>query len=197
MDQLPFYSEDELPQAPERNYIETIVNSQPMENTPFIAPFVPVNINVALKAIGLAQLQPDDVLVDLGCGDGRILAEARRLHNISVIGIEYDELLVNHVKKVYPWMDIRHQDMFLVDLDEMQATVLILYLLPAGLDKLKMMLEPWLMKGRNRCITIGYSIPGLECTKEIQVPSDGSFMGGKCECTQPIYFYSPGSIIPS
>ena len=38
-----------------------------------VAPFVPTPINVVRRMLKLAEVGPDDVVYDLGCGDGRIL----------------------------------------------------------------------------------------------------------------------------
>jgi hypothetical protein len=194
MNELPFFGEEEIPKAPQISILKTMVNSQPMENTPFIAPFVPVNIQVCRSAIDFAAVQKDDILVDLGCGDGRILVEAS--HRVQrAIGIEYDELLVAHVKETHPEIDIRHQDMFTVNLFELRATVLILYLLPQGLGKLRELLSPWLSSNsRYRCITIGYAIPEWKIVKEERVVAQGSFMGGQSSELQSIYWYDQTSI---
>jgi hypothetical protein len=194
MNELPFFGEDEIPKAPCMQILQTKVNSQPMENTPFIAPFVPVNIQVCRNAIEFAALQQDDILVDLGCGDGRILVEASSRVR-KAIGIEYDEFLVAHVQKEHPEIDIRHQDMFTVDLVDLGATVLILYLLPQGLGKLHNLLSRWLSSNSShRCITIGYSIPEWNVVKEEHVVSQGSFMGGTSSDHQSIYWYDYTSI---
>jgi hypothetical protein len=53
--------------------------------------------------------------------------------------------------------------MFTVDLDALGATVLVLYLLPMGLEKLKVMLEKWLRQSEDRrLVTITYSVPGWD-----------------------------------
>ena len=61
-------------------------------------------------------------------------------------------------------------------LEELGVTVLVLYLLPAGLDKLRPFMEQWLNSDRKglgeacsrRIVTITYSVPGWECNNAQQ-----------------------------
>jgi cyclopropane fatty-acyl-phospholipid synthase-like methyltransferase len=41
--------------------------------------------------IALANLSSDDVLYDLGCGDGRICMAASLKHNVRTVGVEIEE----------------------------------------------------------------------------------------------------------
>ena len=51
-------------------------------------PPVPTNPNRIRKALKLANLQPNEILYDLGAGDGRVLLIAAREFNAQAIGIE-------------------------------------------------------------------------------------------------------------
>jgi hypothetical protein len=44
-----------------------------------LAPYNPTNPDCIELALGLLRLVPGDVVFDLGCGDGRFLAQARTL----------------------------------------------------------------------------------------------------------------------
>ena len=60
-----------------------------------LAPFNPTHESSIDVAIHLLQLQPSDVLFDLGCGDGRmIIRAASRVDGLRCVGIELDESLV-------------------------------------------------------------------------------------------------------
>ena len=60
-----------------------------------LAPFNPTHESSVDVAIHLLQLQPSDVLFDLGCGDGRmIIRAASRVDGLRCVGIELDESLV-------------------------------------------------------------------------------------------------------
>ena len=46
----------------------------------------------------LAEVGPDDHLVDLGCGEGRVVVEASRITGCRVTGVETDERLVKRAR---------------------------------------------------------------------------------------------------
>jgi SAM-dependent methyltransferase len=184
--ELPF--QDDFGPSKTNDVILTTVNSQPLEGTPFIAPFVPVNMNIAEAAVAFAQLQPNDIVMDLGCGDGRILALIQKSVQ-KVIGVEYDIKLVEYARMKHPQIEIIHADMFDIDLDFYNVTCLILYLLPEGLSKLVPKLSRWI-KMDFKVITIGYSIPNLSISETLEVEHKGSFMGGAESNKQKIFKYT-------
>ena len=47
------------------------------------------NVHAMLK---LAEIGPEDVVYDLGCGDGRLVITAARHYGASAVGIEIDPL---------------------------------------------------------------------------------------------------------
>ena len=60
-----------------------------------LAPYNPTHESSVDVAIDLLQLQPSDVLFDLGCGDGRmIIRAASQVEGLRCVGIELDESLV-------------------------------------------------------------------------------------------------------
>ncbi|HXF86105.1 MAG TPA: hypothetical protein VNK49_12030 [Anaerolineales bacterium] len=54
----------------------------------FGPPSIPTNPDRIRKALQLANLQPDEILYDLGAGDGRVLLIAAREFGAQAIGIE-------------------------------------------------------------------------------------------------------------
>lgn len=57
-------------------------------------PWVPSDLRRAEKALRLAGIAPDELLVDLGSGDGRVLLLAARVFRVRARGIEISPLLV-------------------------------------------------------------------------------------------------------
>jgi SAM-dependent methyltransferase len=56
-----------------------------------LAPFNPTSDDAIDVALQLAALREGDTLVDIGCGDGRVLVTAARRHaGVCAVGIEYD-----------------------------------------------------------------------------------------------------------
>ena len=82
----------------------------------------------------LAELRADDVVYDLGSGDGRFLIEAARIFGCRGVGIDIDPVRIQDAQKnaiaagVAQHLSFRCQDLFESDFTE--ATVVILYLLP-------------------------------------------------------------------
>ena len=155
------------------------MNTRPLDGTAFIAPFVPCPMDLIPHAFELASIGPEDVLVDLGCGDGRLLQQALTLDPppAKVIGVELDPFLYEHASKaLIKYSDkalVLQQDMFSVDLNSIGATVLVLYLLPAGLQKLDCNLQDFLSLDKNRrVVTIDYQIPGRHPARVVEVSVD-------------------------
>ena len=58
------------------------------------AGFEPTSMKLVHKMLEMAEIGPDDVLYDLGSGDGRIVIEAVKNYNASAVGIEADPIRV-------------------------------------------------------------------------------------------------------
>lgn len=108
-------------------------STPPPEPSPDV-PFVPSSRNVILAMFDLAGVNKNDVLYDLGCGDGRIvIMAARHREPARCVGIEIDErraaVCLLNVKKmnVEGRVAIVKGDFFSADISE--ASVVMLYLL--------------------------------------------------------------------
>ncbi len=94
--------------------------------------YIPTPEDVVDRMLRLAAVTKDDVVYDLGCGDGRIVIAAARNYGCRAVGVDVDTLRVKaaerNVRKhgVEKLVTIRQQDLFAVDLS--QATVITLYL---------------------------------------------------------------------
>ena len=99
----------------------------------------------------LAKVGKDDVVYDLGCGDGRIVIEAAKRYGVRAVGIDIDpqriaEARANAKKAgVTKLVEFRLADLFQADLRP--ATVVTLYLLPSLNVKLMPKLRAELRKG--------------------------------------------------
>lgn len=58
------------------------------------AGFEPTSRNLVTKMLEMAEIGPDDVLYDLGSGDGRIVIEAVKTYGANAVGIEADPIRV-------------------------------------------------------------------------------------------------------
>jgi len=99
-----------------------------------LAPFVPSPQRVVGTMLRLADVKKDDVLYDLGSGDGRIVITAAKRYGARAIGFEIDDALIAESREnarkegVSHLVEFRKQDAMTVDLSP--ATVVTLYLLP-------------------------------------------------------------------
>lgn len=98
-------------------------------------PYVPTPQEVVEQMLSLANISTNDVLYDLGSGDGRIPISAAQKYNVpSATGVEINPQLVQqsqeNAKKagVSDRVNFLQQDLFQTDLSN--ATVVTLYLLP-------------------------------------------------------------------
>jgi SAM-dependent methyltransferase len=106
--------------------------SQQVGAAPNLGAFAPTPIEVVERMLELAEVTKDDVVYDLGSGDGRIVIMAAKRYEARGVGVEIDPLLVwfsNRSAKregVTRLVRFLHQDALTVELS--QATVVTLYL---------------------------------------------------------------------
>ncbi|HEV2817318.1 MAG TPA: methyltransferase domain-containing protein [Allosphingosinicella sp.] len=97
-------------------------------------PYVATDLEVVDAMLGLAQVRPDDYVIDLGSGDGRILIAAARSNGARGLGVDIDPARIRESNDnaraagVSGRVAFRRQDLFATPLAE--ADVLTLYLLP-------------------------------------------------------------------
>jgi SAM-dependent methyltransferase len=97
-------------------------------------PFVVTPDNVTLAMLELARVGPEDYVIDLGSGDGRIVIVAAKRFGARGLGVEIVPDLVKQSREsarlagVAKRAEFREQDLFKTDLGT--ATVVTLYLLP-------------------------------------------------------------------
>lgn len=97
-------------------------------------PFITTPDHVTLAMLQLADVGPQDQVLDLGSGDGRIVITAARRFGARGLGVEIVPELVAkslaHARQagVQDRVDFRVQDLFLTDLSA--ASVITMYLLP-------------------------------------------------------------------
>jgi SAM-dependent methyltransferase len=104
------------------------------------AVWVPTSEAMVEKMLDVAKVTPQDFVMDLGSGDGRmILAAARR--GARGLGVEFNPDLVELSRQAAKKAGVADKAMFaqgdMYAADISKATVLGLFLLPANLEKLK------------------------------------------------------------
>lgn len=103
--------------------------------------FVPTDELVVEAMLKMAAVTKDDVLYDLGCGDGRIVVAAAMERGARAIGVDMDPRRIAEANALAATIGVEdrveflQEDLLTVDFSE--ATVLTLYLLPSLNVKLK------------------------------------------------------------
>lgn len=116
-----------------------------------LAPFIPTPDDVVERMLALARVTKDDVVFDLGSGDGRIPIAAARKYGARGVGIELDPKLVDISRAaakaagVDRLVEFRVGDVFTSDLSS--ATVVTLYLLSSANQALRPKLQKELKPG--------------------------------------------------
>lgn len=113
--------------------------------------YEPTPIPVVREMLRLAGVGPNDIVLDLGSGDGRIPITAAREFGARGIGIEIDPALVELARenardaRVDDRVEFRHGDMYAAD--PRPATVVTLFLHPGPNLKLRPILRAQLRPG--------------------------------------------------
>jgi outer membrane protein assembly factor BamB len=135
--------------------------------------FVPTPQDVVEKMLDLAAVKKDDVVADLGCGDGRIPVTAAKKYGCKAVGWDIDKecvrLSLEGVKAagVEKLVRIERADIF--DLDLSGLSVVTLYLGPTMNAKLIPQLE--MMKPGSRIVSHAFDMPGVKPDKVVSVTS--------------------------
>lgn len=139
-------------------------------------PFVPTPHDIVMEMLKLAEVGPNDVVYDLGCGDGRIVVAAAKHFGAKAVGVDKNPQRVaeslENVKKngVEDKVTIIQGDLFEIDLSP--ATVITMYLLPSVNNALLPKLEK--LKPGTRIVSHDFDIDGVRPKKILRVQSSES-----------------------
>jgi SAM-dependent methyltransferase len=117
------------------------------QEAPVQAPFITTPPEVVARMLAMARTGPEDFVIDLGSGDGRIVIHAAQAHGARGLGVDLDAALVARARVsaaragVADRVRFEVRDALRTDLSA--ASVVTIYLLPFLLD----LLEPRLLEG--------------------------------------------------
>jgi len=126
-------------------------------------PFVPSPEVVVRRMLQLADVRENEVVYDLGCGDGRVLIIAAKEFGARAVGIEIRRDLYEQCLKrikdlgLEDRVKVHHGNFF--DFDISDADVVTLYLLTSVNEKLRPKLERELRPG-TRVVSHDFEVPG-------------------------------------
>jgi SAM-dependent methyltransferase len=131
--------------------------------------YVPTPHDVVTKMLNLAKVGKDDVVYDLGCGDGRIVVMAAKKFGCKGIGYDIDPQRIKESNenakknKVEDLVKFEEKDIFKLDLSK--ANVITLYLLPSLNVRLIPQLEK--LKDGSRIVSHDFDMRGVKPDKVV------------------------------
>ncbi len=148
-----------------------------------VAPYATTPESVVEQMLLLARVGPEDFVVDLGSGDGRlVIAAVKKFNARGGFGVDIDASLVvySNAKAQEAGVADRAKfylrDMFKTDIRE--ASVVTVYLLPRGMSKLRSKLLGELKPG-TRVVAHDYQFHGwpVERIMSFDVPEKNDYTG--------------------
>ena len=136
--------------------------------------YVGTPYDIVSQMLHMADVKKDDIVVDLGCGDARMLVLAAQKYGSKGIGYEIDPVMVRESRKnaaknnVSDLVKIIQADIFTVDISD--ADVLPIYLLPEMNLRLVPQFET--LKLGSRLVFHNYDLEGYVYDKKIEVISN-------------------------
>lgn len=140
-------------------------------------PWVPTPQEIVERMLEVGQVGKEDVLYDLGCGDGRIVIAAARKFGCKAVGVDLDPTRVREARKaaqeagVEKLVEIRQGDALQVA-DLGNASIVTLYLLPEVNLKLRPILQKTLKPG-SRIVSHDYDLGDWKPEKKISMKDNG------------------------
>jgi len=151
---------------------------QPPPKTPDIH-FTPTRQGVADAMLRLAEVKPDDVVYDLGSGDGRIVILAAQKYGARAVGIELDHGLVEISRQIARDGDVEQKatfvegDLFTTDISA--ATVVTLYLSESVNRRLEPKLRGELRPG-TRIVSHQFPIGDWPPARQLRVDDEDVYL---------------------
>ena len=149
----------------ENNKLDLFQGSHGRTDVVDLAPYLETPISVVEKMLEMAKLDKDDVLYDIGSGDGRIVIAAAKKYGARGVGLELDPQLIRKSEAnakaagIENLVKFRMEDATKANLSE--ATVVTMYLLIESNELMRPHLERQLKLG-TYVLTHNYQIERWE-----------------------------------
>jgi SAM-dependent methyltransferase len=155
-------------------------------------PYVPTPEEVVMEMLKMAGVTRNDIVYDLGCGDGRIVITAAKVFGARGVGVDIDPNLIRQSNEnarkagVADRVKFIEQDLFETDIQE--ATVVALYLLP----ELNLQLRPKLLrdlKPGSRIVAHEFDMGDWKPDNMAKVPKVKLYYHPRVPYEKDTYFY--------
>mgnify|MGYP005841299627 CR=1 FL=1 len=104
------------------------------DDGPGEVPYVPTPNDVVEAMLKLAGVNKSDTVMDLGCGDGRIVVTAAKVYGARGIGVDINPVRIQEAEENAKQANVSNRVKFieknLFEADVKEASVVTLYLLP-------------------------------------------------------------------
>jgi protein-L-isoaspartate O-methyltransferase len=137
-----------------------------------LAPYIPTPEIIVMRMLEAGHVKPDDVVYDLGSGDGRIVIMAAQKFGARAVGVEImPDLCLKATQRIKTLgledrVRILEDSLFRVDLSP--ATVVTMFFLTTSNERLKPNLEKYLKPGA-RVVSNEFPIRGWRPTEVVHV----------------------------
>lgn len=142
-------------------------------------PYVPTPMDVVEAMLDVAKVSKNDVVYDLGCGDGRIVVTAAKKYGATGIGVDLNPERIKEANENAKEKGVENKVKFyegnLFDFDFSKASVLTLYLLPdVNLQLMPKILKE--MKPGSRVVSHAFDMGDWKPDKQISVDGRTVYM---------------------
>jgi len=141
-----------------------------------LAPYIPSPQEVVDRMLSAARVKPNELVYDLGSGDGRIIITAAQKFHARAVGVELRADLCKSTQARLKQLGIAdrvtliHENMLKVNLSP--ADVVTLYLLTSSNERLRPNLEKYLKPGA-RVVSNDYEIRGWTPSGIVPITAGG------------------------
>ena len=163
-----FVEIDNEKQDDNNNNSNKAIATQPEElPKEFICPFVPTSTGRIIRFLEKVSIKENDIVLDLGSGDGRVIIDIVKQTKCNGIGIEIDPKLYQYSMKqtkIYegtnnPLNNIKWICDDVRNIDFTNVSIVILYLIPSAINQLNSFLLTNFIKHHFRLYSFVYKIP--------------------------------------
>ena len=144
-------------------------------------PYVPTPQDVVDRMLEMAKVGPQDYLIDLGSGDGRIVVTAARKHGARGFGVDLNPTRIAEANEnarkagVTDKVQFYQRDLFETDLKD--ASVVTMYLLPrVNLDLRPKLLD---LKAGTRIVSHDFSMGDWKADQHVEMNSKDKYGGSR------------------
>jgi|SRR6185436_5323146 len=128
-----------------------------------LAPYVATPYEVVDRMLELAEVTAEDVVYDLGCGDGRIVVEAAKRYGARGVGVDIEPYWIEQARGNAQAAGVealvRFEDADALEVDLGQATVIMLYLVPWSMQRVGTLLAERAHAG-TRVVSHNFEVEG-------------------------------------